>query len=116
MLSEIEEGFTEKEVYIPRILGIDILMALVEHGENLKTIVLPPSIYDLTSERVKVHLEKERVHLQKGTDSAGRPPKYADSDVKKIIKLKNKGIPITQIAKELSIPRRTVYYLLEKKG
>ena len=116
LLSEIEEGFTDKEVYIPRIFGVDILLPLKEHGENLKVIVVPPSIYDSTSERVKSYLETKRVHLQKGSESAGRPPKYTDDDIKKIVKLKNQGIPITQIAKQLNIPRRTVYYLLEKKG
>ncbi|MBU7046390.1 MAG: helix-turn-helix domain-containing protein [Theionarchaea archaeon] len=35
--------------------------------------------------------------------------------MKRIVQLKNQGVPITQIAKQLNIPRRTVYYLLEKK-
>ncbi len=116
LLSEIEEGFSDKEVYIPRILGVDIIMALQEYGENLRVIVVPPSIYGSTSERVKSYLETVRIHLQKGSESAGRPPKYAADDIKKIVQLKNQGVPITQIAKQLNIPRRTVYYLLEKKG
>jgi hypothetical protein len=115
LLSEIEDGFTDKEVYIPRILGVDIIMALQEHGENLKVIVVPSSIYNVTSERVKSYLETARIHLQKGSESAGRPPKYAKDDIKKIANLRNEGVPITQIAKQLNIPRRTVYYLLEKK-
>ncbi|MBU7046389.1 MAG: hypothetical protein HXS54_08115 [Theionarchaea archaeon] len=52
LLSEIREGFTDKEVYIPRILGVDIIMALHEYGENLRVIVVPPSIYNSTSEMI----------------------------------------------------------------
>lgn len=87
----------------------------MEHGENLTTIVVPPSIYALTSERVKARLTKEKIFLEKGKNPAGRPPKYTKKDIKKIIQLKEKNIPVTQIARELNIPRRTVYYLLEKE-
>lgn len=94
---------------------MDILQALIDHGENLKTIVVPPSIYALTSQRVKEHLEKERISLEKGNNPAGRPSKYTDQDIKKIFQLKEKNIPVSQIARELNIPRRTVYYLLERE-
>ena len=94
---------------------MDILQALVDHGENLTTIVVPPSIYALTSERVKARLKEKRVFLEKGTNPAGRPPKYTEKDIKKIYQLKEKNVPVTQIARELNIPRRTVYYLLEKE-
>lgn len=115
LMAEIGEGFSEKKVYIPRTLGMDILQALIDHGENLKTIVVPPSIYALTSQRVKEHLEKERISLEKGNNPAGRPPKYTDKDIKKIFQLKEKNMPVSQIARELNIPRRTVYYLLERE-
>jgi hypothetical protein len=115
LISEIEKGFSEKVVYIPRILGMDILFALTDHGKNLRTIVVPPSIHAQISERVKSHLEKERISLEKGDRSVGRPPKYTETDIKKIIQLKKKNVPITKICKELNIPRRTIYYLLEEK-
>ncbi len=115
LLSEIEEGFTDKKVYISRVLGMDILLALEEYGENLKVITVPPSVYNQTSERVKLHLEKARVSLEKGSNHAGRPNMYTDDDIRRILKLKKQGVPITQISKKLNIPRRTIYYLLKKE-
>lgn len=116
LLTEIEEGFTDEKVYLSRIVGMDILLALIEYGENLKVIVVPPSVYGQTSERVKSHLEKVRVNLEKGNERAGRPPMYTDENLKKIVQLKNKGVSIAEISRKLDIPRRTIYYLLEKEG
>ncbi len=115
LLAEIEEGFSDKEVYISRIVGMDILLALLEHGSSLRTIVIPPSVYAQTSDRVRSYLKKTRVSLEKGEDTAGRPLKYTKKDIKEIVKLKEEGIPIVEISKKLDIPRRTIYYLLKEK-
>jgi len=115
LLAEIEEGFSDKEVYISRIVGMDILLALLEHGSSLKTIVVPPSVYAQTSDRVRSYLKEARVSLEKGEDTAGRPPKYTKKDIKEIVKLKEGGIPIVEISRKLDIPRRTIYYLLKEK-
>lgn len=101
-------------MYIPRILGTDILFSLIEHGENITTIVVPPSLYDLTSERVKMYMKKARISLEKGDSTPGRPPKYTDDDIQEIINLKENGMSVSKISKKLNIPRRTIYYLLEK--
>lgn len=94
---------------------MDILMALKEEGRNLKVIMLPPSIYEQTSERVKSYLrENTKISLEKGKEPVGRPAKYSDQEVKKIIELRKRNISIVQISKELHIPRRTVYYLLNE--
>jgi hypothetical protein len=90
-------------------------LALLEHGRNVKVVVLPPSIFTQTSQRVKTYAEKARVTLKKGEEPVGRPPKYTDETIKKIIQLKDKGVSMIQISKDLKIPRRTVYYLLEKE-
>lgn len=115
LLAEIEEGFTDEKVYLSRIVGMDILLALLEYGENLKVIAVPSSVYDQTSERVKSYIEKARVNFEKGSERVGRPPMYSDEDVQKIVKMRNKGVPIAEISRKLDIPRRTIYYLLEKK-
>ena len=114
MLTEIEEGFSDKDVYVPRIVGMDILLALIDCGKNLKAIVVPPSVYEQTSERVKQYMKDRRISLEKGDERVGRPPKYKKEDVQEIFHLKNQGIPIAQISRKLHIPRRTIYYLLEK--
>ncbi len=89
-------------------------MALLEKRRNLKVIMVPPSIYEQTSERVKSYLkENTRISLEKGKESAGRPTKYSDEEVKKIIQLRKQKISIVQISRDLHIPRRTVYHLLK---
>ncbi|MFQ5891642.1 MAG: helix-turn-helix domain-containing protein [Candidatus Methanofastidiosia archaeon] len=113
LILEISQGFREEEVYIPHMLGADIILTLIEYGENLKTIYVPPSIYEQTSERVKILLQKARVSLESFGGGAGRPRKYSKEDLREIIKLKNRGFPITKISKELGIPRRTIYHLLK---
>ncbi|MBU7038234.1 MAG: helix-turn-helix domain-containing protein [Theionarchaea archaeon] len=115
MIAEIKEGFSERRVYVPRILGMDVLLALLEHGENLKVVILPPSIFVQTSQRVRAYLEKARVSLQKGDIPVGRPPRYTEQDIKEISRLLKEGTPITEISRRLRIPRRTIYYLLEKE-
>lgn len=115
LLSQIEEGFPDKEAYIPRIVGMDILLALLEKGVNLRTIMVPPSIYPTVSERVKSHLKETRISLEKGREPPGRPFKYGEDEIKKIVQLKEKKVPITQISRELRIPRRTIYYLLKER-
>ncbi|MBU7014238.1 MAG: helix-turn-helix domain-containing protein [Theionarchaea archaeon] len=94
---------------------MDVLLALLEHGENLKVVILPPSIFVQTSQRVRAYLEKARVSLQKGDIPVGRPPRYTEQDIKEISRLLKEGTPITEISRRLRIPRRTIYYLLEKE-
>ncbi|MBU6996824.1 MAG: hypothetical protein HXS41_11245 [Theionarchaea archaeon] len=116
LITEIKEGFTEREVYVPRILGMDVLLALLEHGENLRIIILPPSIFAQTSQRVRDYLERARVSLRKGDISVGRPSRYTEQDTREITRLLRERTPITEISRTLKIPRRTIYYLMEKEG
>ncbi|MBU7044511.1 MAG: helix-turn-helix domain-containing protein [Theionarchaea archaeon] len=102
-------------MYIPRILGSDILLALLEYGKNVKVIVLPPSLYVQTSQRVRTYADNARVILKEGQHPVGRPPKYSTETIRKIYQLKDQGIPIIQISRELHIPRRTLYYLMDRE-
>jgi hypothetical protein len=95
---------------------MDVLLALLEHGENLKVVILPPSIFAQTSQRVRACLEKARVSLQKGDIPVGRPSRYTEQDIKEISRLLKERTPITGISRRLKIPRRTIYYLMEKEG
>jgi len=113
LLVQIQEGFEDEDVYIPLMLGMDIVTTLLENGPNLKIICLPPSNYALVSERVKRSLQKARISLEVKNVENGRPKKYGDEHVREIIQLKNRGVGITQISRELGIPRRTIYYLLQ---
>ncbi|HOP08837.1 MAG TPA: helix-turn-helix domain-containing protein, partial [Candidatus Methanofastidiosa archaeon] len=93
---------------------IDVVIELLENGPNLTTIYCPPSLYDLTSTRVRSALEKVNVRLRPFGGGAGRPNVYDENDIKEIRKLMDAGLSITRISQELDIPRRTIYHLLDK--
>ncbi|HPR42456.1 MAG TPA: helix-turn-helix domain-containing protein [Candidatus Methanofastidiosa archaeon] len=114
LIREIREGFDESEVYIGLRPCIDVVIELLENGPNLTTIYCPPSLYDLTSTRVRSALEKVNVRLRPFGGGAGRPNVYDENDIKEIRKLMDAGLSITRISQELDIPRRTIYHLLDK--
>lgn len=115
LISEIREGFDESEVYISLRPCLDIVIELLENGPNLSVIYCPPSLYELTSTRVKNALEKVNVKLRPHGGGAGRPKVYDDNDLTEIHKLMDVGLSITRISQELDIPRRTIYHLLNKE-
>ena len=115
LIKQIREGFDDHEVYISLRPCIDIVIELLENGPNLSVIYCPPSLFELTSSRVKNALEKVNVKLRPMGGGAGRPKVYDRNDVTEIKKLISVGLSITRISQELDIPRRTIYHLLNKE-
>ncbi|MBN1786300.1 MAG: helix-turn-helix domain-containing protein [Candidatus Methanofastidiosa archaeon] len=115
LIKQIREGFDDHEVYISLRPCIDIVIELLENGPNLSVIYCPPSLFELTSSRVKNALEKVNVRLRPMGGGAGRPKVYDSNDVTEIKKLISVGLSITRISQELDIPRRTIYHLLNKE-
>ncbi len=113
LIGQIREGFSDKEVYIALRPCIDVVVELLENGPNLTTIYCPPSLHRLTSRRVTGALEKVGIALLPKGGGAGRPKVYGTDNISEIRKLKRIGMPITRIAEELDIPRRTIYHLLK---
>ncbi len=113
LIGQIREGISEKEVYIALRPCIDIVVELLENGPNITTIYCPPSLFRLTSRRVTSALEKVGIALLPKGGGAGRPKVYGKDNISEIRKLKRIGMPITRIAEELEIPRRTIYHLLK---
>ncbi|MEA1993353.1 MAG: helix-turn-helix domain-containing protein [Euryarchaeota archaeon] len=114
VINEIEKGIEEEIVYLSVRPSIDIVVALLENAPNLNTILCPPSLYTLTSERVKKALRKVGISLKKGSFNVGRPKKYTEDDIDKMLDLRNAGSSVIEISEELGIPRRTIYYYLNK--
>jgi len=114
VIKEIEKGFEDEVVYLSIRPSIDVIVALIENDPNIRTILCPPSLYELTSERVKNALKKVGISLQKGNFKAGRPVKYKKEDIEEMLRLYKAGVPVSRIREELGIPRRTIYYYLNK--
>jgi hypothetical protein len=114
LIAHIREGFSEEEVYIALRPCIDVVVELLENGPNLEAIYCPPSLHRLTSRRVTAALEQVGIKLLPLGGGAGRPKVYGKDNISEIRKLQRIGMPITRIAEELDIPRRTIYHLLKE--
>lgn len=114
VLEEIKAGVDDEVVYLSIRPSIDVVVALLEHDPNLKTILCPPSLHELTSTRVKDALKKVGISLKKGNVKVGRPRKYTKEEIQKMLDLYREGVPVTTISEKLEIPRRTIYYYLNK--
>ena len=114
VVREIEKGFDDDVVYLSIRPSIDVVVALLENDPNLSIILCPPSLYELTSKRVRHALKKVGVSLEKGSYTVGRPRKYTNRDVREMVALYDDGMPVSTISEELGIPRRTVYYYINK--
>jgi hypothetical protein len=114
VIDEIEQGFDDGVVYLSIRPSIDVVVALLENDPTIEIILCPPSLYDLTSERVKHALKKVGISLEKGSFTVGRPRKYTKREIEEMVGLYNAGMPVVTIAEELGIPRRTIYYYINK--
>ncbi len=114
VLEEIKEGVNDEVVYLSIRPSIDVVVALLEHDPHVKTILCPPSLYELTSARVRDALKEVGVSLKKGDVKVGRPRKYTKEEIQTMLDLYSDGVPVTTISERLEIPRRTIYYYLNK--
>jgi hypothetical protein len=114
VIKEIEKGVEDEVVYLSIRPSIDVIVALLENDPNIRILLCSPSLYELTSVRVKNALKKVGISLEKGSFKVGRPVKYTKRDIEEIFTLYNSGVSVSKIAHELGIPRRTIYYYLDK--
>ncbi len=111
----VELSDKDEKIYINMRPSVDIMVEVLEHAPNVKYILCPKSLYDLTSIRVKKALERVGVLLIPYGEGAGRPNKYNEETVHKIKKMFDLGVPIKEISKSLDIPLRTVYHLINEE-
>ena len=101
-------------VYINARPSIDIVSLIISKAPNVKEILCPPSLLKQTSSKVQKFLQSAGIRLSHKDIRVGRPKKYADDTVQTILAKKSTGMSVKDIANEMQIPLRTVYYYLKK--
>lgn len=114
LLRKIDEILNEnvREVYINLRPTKEILVRILENAPNVKLIGCPPSLYPKVSKRVIRALKQMGIEVVPIQRSRGRPKKYDERIVVKIRELVKTGKTPKEISRELGIPLRTVYYML----
>lgn len=114
LLREIENLHPEtRELYINARPSMDIVMSIFENVPNLEMLACPPSLLKQTSTRVFKTLDTKGVKIKHHEVGVGRPKKYDNPTISKIVSLREQNVPVKDIAKQMNIPLRTVYYHLK---
>lgn len=114
LLRKIDELLNEnvREVYINLRPTKEILVRILENAPNVKLIGCPPSLYPKVSKRVIRALRQMGIEVVPIKKSRGRPRKYDEAVLLRIRELMTQGKSPKEISRELGIPLRTVYYML----
>lgn len=112
-LSEIDES--HKEVYISLRPTQEIVDRLVKETETLERLKCPESLYYQVGEKVSQKLEDEGIELNPGEFSPGRPRKYSEEQIQRMVQLREQGTPVKDISERMDVPIRTVYFYINKR-
>ncbi len=104
-----------REVHVSRRLSAPFVFSLLSEHPDLERIVVPPSVYRITSSRVLDALKRTGVEVIVRA-RRGRPPKYSEETIKKVVEYYRRGVPARKISTNLGIPIRTVYHILRSRG
>jgi hypothetical protein len=102
-----------KRLYINARPSMDIVQKIVDNAPNIEEILCPPSLLKQTSTKVFSVLESKGVKLAHKDVRIGRPNKYDEKVVSDIRGKRAAGTAVKEIAREMKIPLRTVYYYLK---
>jgi hypothetical protein len=102
-----------RELYINARPSMDIVVSIFDSAPNLQLLACPPSLLKQTSTRVFKTLDRKGVRIKHHEVGVGRPKKYDDPTLGKIRNLRGQGTAVKDIAKQMNIPLRTVYYHLK---
>jgi len=117
LLRKIDEMVNEdvREVYINLRPTKEILVRILENAPNVRVIGCPPSLYPKVSKRVIKALRQMGIDIVPIKKSRGRPRKYDEAVLLQIRELMKKGKTPKEISRELGIPLRTLYYMINGK-
>lgn len=101
-----------EDVYVPRRISRALAARLLREHPDLKRIFVPRSLYEQTSRKVIAALRAVGVEVLPTGRGRGRPRKYGEDVVNRVIEMRRKGASVREISERTGIPLRTVYYLL----
>ncbi|NPA76235.1 MAG: hypothetical protein GXN93_00590 [Candidatus Diapherotrites archaeon] len=110
----LDDGCTT--VYVPRRLSAPLAAELLRKYPRLSRILLPPSIFRVASPAVLEGLRSVGVEVIPTNRARGRPSKYSEDVINTICIKYTHGTPVSEIASDLGIPERSVYYILSRRG
>ena len=105
-----------EDVYVPRRLSANLAAVLLKRFPKLKRIVVPRSVYDAVSPKVLNALKAVGVDVVPSERHRGRPPKYSEAVINEICTRYTRGESAAEIAKDMGVPERSVYYILSRRG
>lgn len=105
----------DEEIYISLRPTQEIVERLIEETESIKKLKCPKSLYYQVGEKVENKLQKKGVELEPGEFSPGRPRKYSDEEIDRMIQMREEGFPVNEISERMDVPVRTVYFYLNKR-
>lgn len=105
-----------ESIYCTLRLSVNTVNVLLNVFPKLKEIYMPKSLIKLTPDEVKNLLKEKGIELKSTNRGRGRPPKYDEKTVKTVVDKYKAGESPEDIAKELGIPARSVYYILRRQG
>ncbi|MDV3104382.1 DUF1699 family protein [Thermococcus waiotapuensis] len=114
LLRKLDKSLNENvtEVYINLRPTKEIVVHILERAPGVRRISCPPSLYPKVSRRIISALSQLGVELVPERFPRGRPKKYDERIVEKVIEMTKRGTPMREISERLGIPLRTVYYLV----
>jgi hypothetical protein len=104
---------TDEEYYLNLRPTIDILEALIQKSPNVKRVCCPPSLLQQTARKVFRLTQEKGIKLEGGDFAVGRPRKYDDDTIKEVLDARTGGKAAKDIASEMEMPLRTVYFYLK---
>jgi hypothetical protein len=111
-LEKFEENESVDTIHLKTRLSKPIIISILNKFKNIKRIYNPSCYYKKTSKKILNALDKIGVEVIE-TKIIGKKRKL---NWNKIIDLYKKGYPISCIAKQFKIQRKSVYYILKKRG
>jgi len=103
----------DSEYYLNLRPTVDIVEALVDKCNGVKRISCPPSLLQQTAKKVFKLTNEKGIKLDAGEFKVGRPKKYDEDTIREVIESRNNGKPAKEIAAEMEMPLRTVYFYLK---
>ncbi len=111
-IERLEEG--HDELYISLRPTQEIVERIVEQTDAIEKIKCPKSLYFQVGKKVNDKLQKHGIELEPGEYSPGRPRKYSEEEIERILELREKGCSVQDISEDMDVPVRTIYYYLNK--